>query len=232
MFEKEANGLKLLQAINTFTIPEVIAVGETEKETFLILEWIESTSPETNFWQHFGKQLAQLYQNTHAMFGLDHDNYMGSLHQNNHQHANWIDFFVIERLQPQIKLAMNHGQMYASDLSKFENLFKRLSEIFPEESPALLHGDLWSGNYMVGNHGEPVIMDPAVYYGHREMDIAMTRLFGGFNPKMYETYQAHYPLEKGWEDRIDICNLYPLLIHVNLFGGSYARQVQQIIRLF
>lgn len=232
MFEKEANGLDLLRNTNTIKIPEVIAVGEVDDTSFLMLEWIDSARPETNFWQNFGKQLAQLHQNTFSSFGLNENNYIGSLSQSNQQHNTWVDFFIHERLQAQIKMAVDAGKMDDQTVKQFENLYKELPNIFPEESPALLHGDLWSGNYMVGNKGEPVIIDPAVYYGHREMDLAMTKLFGGFSGEMYQSYNNQYPLQQGWESRITICNLYPLLVHVNLFGGGYLLQVKSILSKF
>ena len=154
------------------------------------------------------------------------------MYQQNNSHTNWTDFFIQERLQIQIKLARDHHQIESTTISKFEKLYHRLDDIFPKEQPALLHGDLWSGNFMVDEKGAPVIMDPAVYYGHREMDIAMTKLFGGFDNQFYDAYNAHFQLEKGWKSRIDICNLYPLLVHVNLFGGSYLQQVKNIITKF
>lgn len=232
MFEKEANGLNALRKTNTIKIPEVITFGEMEHASYLLLEWIESSVPQNNFWGNFGKQLAQLHQNTNDCFGFNENNYIGSLNQSNKLYTNWIDFFINERLQFQVDLAINTDKMDATTVAQFENLYKELPSIFPEEPPALLHGDLWSGNYMAGNQGEPIIMDPAVYYGHREMDLAMTKLFGGFNNRMYEAYHQQYPLEKGWESRIPICNLYPLLVHVNLFGGGYLQQVKNIVNQF
>lgn len=232
MFENEATGLKLLRKTNVFKIPNLIAVGEVENVSYLILEWVESTQPEPNFWQNFGQQLALLHKNTNDSFGLNEDNYIGSLPQSNQQYNTWVDFFIHERLQAQIKMAVDAGKMDNQTLTQFENLYKELPNIFPKEPPALLHGDLWSGNYMVGNKGEPVIIDPAVYYGHREVDTAMTKLFGGFSSEMYHSYNEEYPLQLGWENRIAICNLYPLLVHVNLFGGGYLQQVKSVLRIF
>ena len=116
--------------------------------------------------------------------------------------------------------------------NKFNSLFGLLPSIFPQEPPALLHGDLWNGNYMISGDGKPAIIDPAVYYGHREMDLGMTMLFGGFDTRFYNSYNATYPMEQGWELRLDICNLYPLLVHVNLFGGGYINQVKSILDKF
>ena len=120
-----------------------------------------------------------------------------------------------------------------SDIKKmFSKLYYRLEDIVPSESPALLHGDLWSGNYMTSARGEPTLIDPAVYYGHREMDIGMTKLFGGFAEPFYSAYNSVFPMESGWEARVDLCNLYPLMVHVNLFGGSYLSQVNSILNKF
>lgn len=232
MFEMEALGLGMLRSVNAFTVPKVLAFSEENETSYLLLEWIESSNPAPDFWQNFGKQLAQLHQNTFNSFGLNENNYIGSLPQSNQQNNTWADFFIKERLQAQIKMAVDAGKMDNQTFKQFENLYKELPSIFPEEPPALLHGDLWSGNYMVGNNGEPVIMDPAVYYGHREMDIAMTKLFGGFSSEMFHSYNEQYPLQLGWENRIAICNLYPLLVHVNLFGGGYLQQVKSVLRIF
>ncbi len=232
MFEKEAKGLDLLRESGAIRIPDVIGLGEFDNTSFLIMEFIESATQKPNFWKQFGQQLAQLHQNTNSTFGLDHSNYIGSLYQQNNPYNNWTDFYINERLQAQLKLARDNNQIDIATISKFENLYKRLDEIFPKESPALVHGDLWSGNFMVDEVGQPVIMDPAVYYGHREMDLAMTKLFGGFDDELYDSYNKCYPMEKGWENRVDICNLYPLMVHVNLFGGGYLGQVKSIVSKF
>lgn len=232
MFEKEALGLKLLRETNTLEVPEVIATGNTGEETFLLLPYIFSKAMLSNFWSLFGEQLAALHSHTQPVFGLDHDNYIGSLVQTNGMHDSWIPFFIEERLEPQLRLARNQGRVGSSTTQAFQRFYNRLDELFPAEPPALLHGDLWSGNFMVGEQGEPVLIDPAVYYGHREMDLAMSQLFGGFSPSFYEAYHAHCPLKKGWQKRLDYCNLYPLMVHVNLFGGSYLESVKAILNPF
>lgn len=232
MFEKEALGLKLLASAGNLRVPEVVFHSTAGEYAFLLLEMIESGSRQPDFWTDFGSSLAALHGHSTGMFGLDHDNYMGSLRQSNRFHTGWCDFFVAERLEPQLKLARDEGQIAASTIKSFENLYRKLPELIPEEKPALIHGDLWSGNYMVSEQGKACLIDPAVHYGHRESDIAMTKLFGGFPEEFYSAYNSAWPLEKGWQQRIDILNLYPLLIHVNLFGGSYLRDVQNIIRHF
>lgn len=232
MFEKEAAGLKMLADTKTLEIPEVIVAAETTDYAYLLLQYIETGVSSRNFWNDFGLKLADLHQNTNEYFGLDHDNYIGSLVQKNNPHPDFYSLFISERIEPQLKEARNKGAFSQSDTRYFDSLFNTLPHIIPAEKPALIHGDLWSGNFLVSSKGSLCLFDPAVYYGHREADIAMTQLFGGFQPEFYHAYNQAWPMEKGWQKRMDIFNLYPLLVHVNLFGGSYARQVLQIIRQF
>jgi len=232
MFEKEAAGLQILADTKTIEIPDVIAAAETGEHTYLLLQYIETGVSSRNFWNDFGTKLADLHRNTSDYFGLDDDNYIGSLVQKNNPHPDFFSFFISERIVPQLKEARNKGAFSQSETRYFDSLFNILHNIIPVEKPALIHGDLWSGNFMVNENGSPCLIDPAVYYGHREADIAMTQLFGGFQQDFYNSYNQAWPMEKDWQKRMDIFNLYPLLVHVNLFGGSYARQVMQIIRQF
>ncbi len=232
MFEKEALGLKILSVTNKIETPDVIAIGESENISFLILKFINSTNKLGSFWDDFGRQLAALHTNSDTHFGLNHDNYIGSLKQSNNQHDNWNDFFREERLDKQVRLARNNGAIDTGTVSAFDRFYSRIDNIFPKEPPSLLHGDLWGGNFMVSEKGNPVFIDPAVYYGHREMDLGMTQLFGGFDRQFYDSYNNHHPLENGWQERLSYCNLYPLLVHVNLFGGGYLQSVKTILRKF
>ena len=229
MFFKEQRGLKLLATGNHIRIPQVIATDELETVAYLLTEWIESGSETDSFWESFGERLAALHHETNEQFGLDHDNYMGSLQQSNTREFTWADFFVNHRLEPQVKMAVDAG--FSFDRS-FDHIFKLLKTEVPEESPSLIHGDLWSGNFMVDSSNAPVLIDPAAYYGHRESDIAMTTLFGGFSSNFYEFYNKAFPMESGWQERLPLHNLYPLLVHVNLFGSGYVNQVNQILRNF
>jgi fructosamine-3-kinase len=232
MFEKEALGLKLLGNAGVIQVPEVLMVDQDANHAFLLLEYVDSAGKKANFWEDFAGKLAALHHQKAKRFGLDHDNYMGSLSQRNTMHDEWAEFFIMERLEPQVKLGRESGSISRGDVSAFERLYKRLDEIFPKTKPSLLHGDLWSGNFMVGANGLACIIDPAVYYGHPEIDIAMTTLFGGFSNVFYEEYHVHNPLEKGWQNRLPIINLYPLMIHVNLFGGGYLHSVHETLRKF
>jgi protein-ribulosamine 3-kinase len=232
MFEAEAKGLSELRSAKALYIPDVVLSGEANGKSFLILEWIEPGKRKNNFWNDFGEKLALIHQHTSTNFGLDHDNYIGSLNQSNRQHTSWTEFFIHERLEPQLKLAIDNNKLSNHQITHSSNLFNRLHEIIPEEKPSLLHGDLWNGNFMIGKDGSACLIDPAVYYGHREMDLAMTKLFGGFDSAFYQSYNETFPLEKNFETRIDIHNLYPLLVHVNLFGGGYIQQVNSILSRF
>lgn len=232
MFEKEALGLQLLSDANEIPVPEVIEYGETGTDVFLVLRFIDSAKATKTFWEDFGKRMAKLHQHTNKLFGLEHDNYIGSLHQSNRQHETWSAFFIQERLEPLAKMAFDSHLLTSKDLRSLENFENKLDDIFPKEEPSLLHGDLWSGNFMVNEKGNAAIIDPAVYYGHREMDLGMSQLFGGFHPLFYEAYNKEFVLEKGWKQRIEFCNLYPLLVHINLFGGGYVGSFQSILRSF
>jgi protein-ribulosamine 3-kinase len=232
MFQQEARGLELLLKAKAIRVPEVIAYGEAGNDTFILLEYLNSSVKKNHFWEDFAHNLAALHKNTSDQFGLDHDNYIGSLKQFNDVKDRWVDFFIVQRLLVQMDLAGNSGLLPASTRQAFERLFKRLDEIFPQEEPSLIHGDLWGGNFMVDEKGEAAIIDPAVYYGFREMDIGMSQLFGGFDSAFYTAYNNAWPMEAGWRERIDICNLYPLMVHVNLFGTGYLNSVNTILQRF
>lgn len=232
MFEQEARGLQLLAEANEVRVPAVIGSGEAGNYSFLVLEYLDSATKKRDFWEVFGQRLAALHKHSTDNYGLDHDNYIGSLKQYNDKRQSWVEFFREERLGVQIEMAGKSGLMPAHIRKAFERLFLQLEDIFPVEPASLIHGDLWSGNYMVDEKGDACIIDPAVYYGFREMDIGMSRLFGVFGGDFYEAYNEAWPMAPGWRDRIEICNLYPLMVHVNLFGAGYLGSVEGILRQF
>ena len=232
MFQKEALGLEELAHTDEIPVPEIVLSAEIYDDAFLVLKYIESANKSHDFWDDFGKRLANLHKHSADQFGLDHSNYIGSLYQSNNQHNTWTEFYREERLEPQVKLARNNGKAGRDIVLAFDRFYNKLDELFPKEAPSLVHGDLWGGNFMVNEQGKAVIIDPAVYYGHREMDIGMSRLFGGFSDDFYTAYNRQYPLEKGWRKRTDYCNLYPLMVHVNLFGGGYLGSVKSILKKF
>lgn len=232
LFKQEKKGLQILGDTKCIRVPQAFFAYEEGTHGYLLLELLEPGDPEFGFWEDFGTRIARLHKNTNTYFGLEEDNFCGSLKQKNSAKSNWSEFFIENRLEPMLKLAVDNKKADDSVVKKMESLYKKLSEIFPEEKPSLLHGDLWGGNFMCNINGEAVIYDPAVYYGHREMDLGMSKLFGGFDLEFYEAYDEEYPLEPGWQKRIDICNIYPLLVHVNLFPGSYIQSVKNILSRF
>lgn len=229
MFESESMGLTQL-AQSDFILPSPIHYGKVKDTGFLLMEFIESGPISNTYWEDFGHSLANLHRITQDDFGSDESNYITTIRQHNTPHLSWSEFYREERLLPLVKRAVKKGLMEASDISLFEKLFDQLDNIFPNEAPSLIHGDLWSGNIMSNIDGNPVIIDPSVSYSHREMDLAMTTLFGGFSDEMYSSYHNSFPLERGWRSRLEICQLYPLLVHVLLFGGGYIQKVREIVR--
>jgi fructosamine-3-kinase len=232
MFETEAKGLQLLAEAAAIRTPAVIGFEQVPDGAFLLLEFIETGYRKESFWEDFGAALAALHRHTAGQFGLDHDNFIGSLPQSNRRHEQWPDFYIQERLQPQLDLAEQSGRLQIPDFQNFEKLFQKIPALCPKEPPALVHGDLWSGNFMVDAESRPVLVDPSVAYSHREMDLAMSRLFGGFDRSFYRSYEATFPIAPGFEERLPLYQLYYLLVHVNLFGGGYIGSVRSVLRQF
>lgn len=225
MMSAEASGLELLRATKTIGIPKVLAQQTEGNFDFLLLQWIDASIEKANYWELFGTAIAALHRNTSPFFGLKHNNYIGSLPQNNTPSTNGVNFFVNNRLRPQVTLAIDNKQLPTSIIPAFETLYNKLPEILPNEPSSLLHGDLWEGNFLTGPDGKAWLVDPSVQYGYREAELAFTKLFAGFDYRFYNAYQSSFPLSSGFNERANIYNLYPLLVHVNLFGGSYANQV-------
>jgi fructosamine-3-kinase len=230
MFPAEAHGLAWLAAPRALRIPEVLAVSEGREgePSFLVLEMITPGRPMRDFDQRLGHGLAELHRSGAPSFGLERDNFIGSLPQRNRPHDTWADFFWSERLEAQLELAIASGRASQRMRDGFERLAARLPEfVGPAEPPARLHGDLWGGNLHIDGSGAPCLIDPAVYGGHREMDLAMMRLFGGFGEGVFRAYAESYPLSPGYAGRVELYQLYPLMVHVNLFGGSYVASVER-----
>lgn len=234
MFKKEEKGLNLLASAETaLHVPKIFATGKTNDGIgFLVEEFFTEGRANSDSATNFGQALAHLHQHHEEQFGLDHNNYIGRLSQSNSWHKSWVSFFVEERMKPQLRIATDAGKLADNTVTHFESMYKQLPDIFPKEPPSLLHGDLWSGNYIYDEAGNATIYDPAVYYGHREIELAFTRLFGGFSRGFYSAYEDVYPLEPKFNNRKDVYNLYPLLVHTNMFGGHYARQVKSIVSRF
>ncbi|MEO5890916.1 MAG: fructosamine kinase family protein [Ferruginibacter sp.] len=232
MFEKEAAALEAFHNRSTIVVPSVINCATINGNQYLLLEWLERGPVRKDSWQKFGEYLALLHQQPQPFFGWDHDNFIGSLVQRNQQFPAWDLFYSECRIMPLVKELFNQHIFSITDVESAELFCKKLGQLFPLEPAAMLHGDLWSGNYLITVSGDAAFFDPAVYCGHREMDIGMTNLFGGFNPQFYDSYQETYPLENGWRQRLPLTQLYPLLVHAVLFGGHYINSARGIIRHF
>ncbi len=230
MFPAEAHGLEWLRSAHALRIPEVLAVsnGYEREPCFLVLEFLEPGRRRSDFDAQLGRGLAQLHRCGASRFGLDRDNFIGSLPQRNSANDSWAEFFWSERLEPQLSRAVAAGQATSRLRAGFERLEGKLKQLVgPDEPIARLHGDLWGGNLHVDEQGTACLIDPAAYGGHREVDLAMMRLFGGFNEGVFRAYHEAWPLSPGSAERIALYQLYPLMVHVNLFGGGYVESVER-----
>jgi fructosamine-3-kinase len=230
-FAKEAQGLSILRATKAIRTPRVIGEGVAQSMPFLMLQYLQPYPASGQYWSILGSSLAALHRHSHSQFGLANNNYIGSLIQKNDFAKDWITFFIENRLEVQLGLAFYNGLITADFMDKFRRIYAVLPGAIPAEPPALLHGDLWSGNLVASRKG-PYFVDPAVYYGHREMDLAFTLLFGYFEKRFYQAYNEAFPLDAGFEERADIYNLYPLLVHTNLFGTSYLAGIERTLRKY
>ncbi|WP_124979987.1 fructosamine kinase family protein [Nonlabens xiamenensis] len=226
MLYKEKLGLEWLSSCPDLKVPTIIQQGETERYQYLVMEYIPTGTTPVKV-KTLSKTLAALHQQTHEHFGASTDNYIGSLPQSNKRHSTAATFYWEERLQPQIHLAQKKGFNLP-----VKNLKKRILELVPTQPPALIHGDLWSGNLLTDPAGDPVFIDPAAHYGIAEMDLAMMRLFGGFSEEVFELYHQYRSPIVGWQDRIALFQLYYLLVHLNLFGSAYLGRVTSIIQKY
>ncbi len=228
MFVAEAHGLAWLAQAKALRVPAVLAsAGADELTPFLALELVRPAPRARDFDERLGHGLAALHRHGAEAFGLDHDNYIGRLPQKNTFAVNWPEFYRVRRLGAQLKAAVNAGLATTRMRSGFDRLFAQLDTLCgPPEPPARLHGDLWGGNLITDDLGEPCLIDPAAYGGHREIDLAMMKLFGGFGPQVFAAYKEAFPLADGYRERVPLYQLYPLMVHVNLFGGGYLGQVE------
>ena len=241
-FIAEANGLEALQTTNAIGVPKPLAVGtdKSQRISFLLMEYLETTSKLTRYWEIFGRELAMLHRadcskyveaGVGRPFGFKQDNYIGASPQINTLKENWIAFFRECRLLPQVRMAERYfdSKTRKQSMKLLDHLDSYLTE---PKFPSLIHGDLWSGNAICGPNGKAWILDPAVYVGHYEAELAMTELFGGNPTSFYEAYNELTPIDNGYHDRRDLYNLYHLLNHLNLFGATYLSSVQRILNKY
>lgn len=236
-FTAEAKGLDAIAQTGAIGTPRVLGYGTDKNRAFLLLEFLTGKNRVSDYWENFGRQLAKMHMAdtkeyvTGGVYGFNSDNYIGYSKQINTPHSDWIGFFRDCRLDPQFRMAEKYFD--ASECKRINRLLERLDTLLIEpEHPSFLHGDLWSGNFMTGDDGKAWIIDPAVYVGHAEADIAMTELFGGFSETFYAAYREAAPMQAGYEDRRDLYNLYQLLNHLNMFGSSYLSSVIRIVRKY
>jgi len=235
MFVKEAQGLNLMrQTENGPRIPKVIALPDDPNPQFLIIEYIEAGTPDNGYYERFGQALASMHRTTQDHYGLDHDNFIGSTEQINTPDTDGLTFFREHRLGFQQKLARERGLLPVTTDKKIDRLRDQLDQQLDltGEQPALVHGDLWSGNTFADNTQRPCLVDPAVHFGLRETDLAMTELFGRLPQIFYDAYRNAFPQNPGYEERKQLYNLYHLLNHLNLFGGSYLASVNTTVNHF
>jgi len=225
LFLAEAKGLALIKASKSFTTPEVLAHGILDDTPYLILEYVAGGETPAKFWEQFAVSLTALHKTTQITYGLDHDNYIGALRQYNSPERTANNFYLNQRLIPQFRLAASNGFTF----NNLDLFYKKTLQLIPDEAPALIHGDLWSGNYLASEKSHPVLIDPAACFASREMDLAMMHLFGGFPSSVFNLYQEAFPPPDGWEERVPLYQLYYLLVHLNMFGSSYLSRVNNIL---
>ncbi|MFT4032348.1 MAG: fructosamine kinase family protein [Siphonobacter sp.] len=232
MFESEARSLNRLRETKIISIPAIHGYGHRSDGAYLIMDYVESGPQRSDYWTNFGQQLAQLHRVSNDYHGLEFNNYIGALPQKNDWMESGISFFIENRLKIQAGRALYEGKISSKLHEQFLKFCEKLPNLIPEEKPALIHGDLWSGNVMTGADGAVVLVDPATYFGLREAEIAFTTMFGGFDASFYASYYEAFPVTPGFTERIPLYNLYPLLVHVNLFAGGYITAVERILRKY
>ena len=231
IIKTEAQGLEMMKKAGVHILPDTIRWAENKNDACLILPFYKTKKASVKEWEHFFRQLASMHQISNEVFGGP-DNYIGFLPQENSNFNNWIPFYRENRLLPQLRLAYQKGYIKSQYEKKWSHLFDNLPEIMPVERPALIHGDLWGGN-IISTESGVILIDPCPHYGHREMDLGMMMLFSGIPLQQYiNSYEEVYPLEKGLWDRIEIYQLYYLLVHLNMFGTAYLPGVQRILKKF
>lgn len=230
VFAAESAGLDTIRETGAVQAPAPVCMSGDQRHSWLVLEFVDLSPPQGNTSAVLGEQLAAMHRHTSTNFGFHRDNYIGSTEQPNSPGRDWVSFLADQRIGFQLELARRNGAP-GSLFDSGQRLLEGISAFFDsyQPTPSLLHGDLWGGNWGCTPSGEPVIFDPAVYFGDREADLAMTELFGGFDDRFYQSYRQSWPLDPGYKTRTVLYNLYHILNHYNLFGGGYAGQAQGMI---
>ena len=229
MFLVEKLGLETIANTNVIKTPTIYFCDRFQNTAFLVMQYIDVKKPSKKDFERLGHGLAQLHKFSSDLFGFSIDNYIGSLPQSNFQHHDWATFYFKERLKPQIEMARNKKLLSSYEIPGEDHMGEVCSRLLQEVTPSLLHGDLWSGNFLISENGDPYLIDPSTYFGHHEVDLAMTKLFGGFGDAFYSAYHEHWPSLSGSVERNDLYQLYYLLVHLNLFGISYYSSVKRIL---
>ncbi len=232
MFHAEQEGLQAIEETKTIAVPHVHLVDSVDGKAFLLMDHVESKRPDASDYQRLGRGLAELHQSTRTDFGFPDNNFIGSLPQSNRSRADWAEFYWLERILPQLKMALEDRLISEKMIPKEEKAVDLFERIFGDIRPSLLHGDLWGGNYLIATDGTPYLIDPATYYGHSMVDIAMSRLFGGFGAGFHDAYYAIIPKPEHYDAQIELYQLYYLLVHLNLFGSGYYSSVSSILKRY
>mgnify|MGYP001080591919 CR=1 FL=1 len=233
MFDAEKQGLATIREnVPDLHVPKVIHTDKVSNRYVLVMEYLQEQYPNKQFWEKLGYGVAAMHHVTAPKAGLEYDNFNGPLAQKNTPSTNWGNFFFEHRLRAQFGLAFYNQIIPKSYLKKLEQLQIAFERLYTKAEFSLLHGDFWRGNILTGKNQQPCIFDPAVYFGHREVDLATAKLLGGFQDTFFKAYQEKYPLQHGAEERMEIYSLYPLMIQVNLYGTSYLNRIDSILKKY
>jgi fructosamine-3-kinase len=236
MFRAERDGLQAIRETGTVAVPRVHRADTVEGHSFLLMDFVESKRPDESDYQRLGTQLAELHRYKQSgsgiKFGFPSDNFIGRLPQSNRSHSDWAEFYWHERIFSQLQRAHGAGLIQSQMIPDGGKAIALFRNTFGEVKPSLLHGDLWGGNYLISTRGTPCLIDPAVYYGHCMVDIAMSHLFGGFGTDFYDAYHRVIPKPDHYDAQIELYQLYYLLVHLNLFGSGYYSPVASILRRY
>ncbi len=230
MFEKESMGLQIINETHTIKTPEVYGTFNELEDAILVMEYVEAKTPSPGDMKNLGIGLRKLHKSGSEYFGLNHDNFIGTLHQSNKVCETWEEFYTKRRLTPQFMIAQEKKYLNEKETPDESRILECVHDICGDVKPGLVHGDLWSGNYIISEGGEPYLIDPAIYYGHGEVDIAMSNLFGGFDTSFYQSYFSNSSEYNNYKKKEELYQLYYLLVHLNMFGMSYYNSVKRVLK--